>query len=174
MGVTRRQPSAAQNSNNGSSTSPSKNSQASPSSTMNAANHHLHHHNPVPDAAADIPSPKYVTPTWVKATLLLFCLITVLAWPGHWHPLDNNNNETSVRYVFFYGWLTALSTGLGVLPFALLPDVADYWVGISNGRCKSNRPAQHTCWAKRSGIDSPCNATLDESGSLDSCLSCCC
>ena len=133
MGVTRRQPpsAAAQNSNGSASKS---HPATSPSSTMSAANHHLHHHNPVPDAAADIPSPKYMTPTWVKATLLLFCLVTVLAWPGHWHPLDRQaSDETSVRYVFFYGWLTALSTGLGVLPFALLPDVADYWVGISNG-----------------------------------------
>lgn len=132
MGVTRRQPpSAASQSANGSTR---KSNTATSPSTISAANHHLHHHNPVPDAVADIPSPKYVTPMWVKATLLLFCAITVLAWPGHWHPLDRQGrSETSVRYVFFYGWLTALSTGLGVLPFALLPDVADYWVGISNG-----------------------------------------
>jgi hypothetical protein len=134
MGVTRRQPPSQKLNGSGST---SKTSAASPSAGSSSPHPLVHHHSPVPEAAADVPSPKYVTPTWVKATLVLFCVITVLAWPGHFHqPLKSGIEEsapTSVRYVFFYGWLTALSTGLGVLPFALLPDVADYWVGISNG-----------------------------------------
>jgi hypothetical protein len=130
MGVTRRQPSSSQK--------PNSLQSSSASSPSTISHHHLHHHNPVPEAAADVPAPKGVTPTWVKATLLSFCVVTILAWPGQWHPLSRHAadavaKETSVRHVFFYGWLTALSTGLGVLPFALLPDVADYWVGISNG-----------------------------------------
>jgi hypothetical protein len=126
MGVTRRQPqsSPAPRANGASSNSNSKDGgdKYSP---------HHPHHNPIPEAAADVPAPKYVTPTWVKATLVLFIAVTVLAWPGHLHP--PLGEKPTVQYVFFFGWLTALSTGIGVLPFAFLPDVADYWVGISNG-----------------------------------------
>lgn len=126
MGVTRRQPPSAstQRSNGAASNSASK--------SVSPSNHHHPHHNSVPEAAADVPAPKYVTPLWVKATLVLFIIVTVLAWPGHLHPPFGA--QPTVQYVFFYGWLTALSTGLGVLPFAFLPDVADYWVGISNGK----------------------------------------
>lgn len=33
---------------------------------------------------------------------------------------------------FYYGWLTAISTGFGAIPLAFAPNLAAYWVGISN------------------------------------------
>ena len=69
------------------------------------------------------------TPTWVVLTLLAFAVVTVVTFPHPFHP----HGEPSLQHVFYYGWLTALSTGLGVVPFIFLPDVAVYWVGISNG-----------------------------------------
>ena len=69
------------------------------------------------------------TPTWVWITLVAFLVLTVLSRPSELHP----TGTPTIHHVFFYGWLTAISTGLGALPFLFLPDVATYWVGISNG-----------------------------------------
>lgn len=71
---------------------------------------------------------KEKTPPWVPVILGLFAVITVTTIPRPFHP----EGEPSVQHVFYYGWLTALSTGLGVLPFVFLPDVPTFWVGISN------------------------------------------
>jgi hypothetical protein len=69
------------------------------------------------------------TPVWVLAGLAATAVVTVVAIPHPFQPVA----EPTIRHVFYYGWLTALSTGLGVAPFVFLSDVAAYWVGISNG-----------------------------------------
>ena len=38
----------------------------------------------------------------------------------------------SVAHVWWYGWVTALSTGLGALPMAFVKDVGEWWVGLGN------------------------------------------
>ena len=38
----------------------------------------------------------------------------------------------SVAHVWWYGWVTALSTGLGALPMAFVKDVGEWWVGLAN------------------------------------------
>lgn len=68
------------------------------------------------------------TPFWVPCLLTVFAIITIVAVPHPFHP----QGEPSLNHVFYYGWLTALSTGLGVIPFIVLPDVPTFWVGISN------------------------------------------
>jgi zinc transporter, ZIP family len=74
------------------------------------------------------------TPTWVYVLLVAFAIITVVTCPRPFQP----HGEPTVHHVFFYGWLTAISTGLGVLPFIFhVTNVASYWVGISNGESKS-------------------------------------
>ena len=73
---------------------------------------------------------KEVTPVWVYALLGVFFLVTVTTIPHPFHP----QGEPTLQHVFYYGWLTALSTGLGVAPFLFIPDVPSFWVGISNGR----------------------------------------
>jgi hypothetical protein len=56
------------------------------------------------------------------------------------HPL-HPENEPTAQHVFYYGWLTAISTGLGVVPLLFAPNLASYWVGVSNGR--SERLCMH-------------------------------
>jgi zinc transporter, ZIP family len=71
------------------------------------------------------------TATWVYLLLVLFAVVTFVAVPVPLHPLPGV--APTIQHVFYYGWLTAMSTGLGALPFVLVPDVATFWVGISNG-----------------------------------------
>ena len=65
---------------------------------------------------------------WSALALLVF--LTFFLMP---HPL-HAEGEPSIQHVFYYGWLTAVSTGFGVVPLIFAPDLASYWVGISNGR----------------------------------------
>jgi len=71
------------------------------------------------------------TPAWVYLLLVLFAIITNATIPEPFHP--PHGQEPTITHVFYYGWLTAISTGLGALPFLLVPDVESFWVGISNG-----------------------------------------
>lgn len=63
---------------------------------------------------------------WAALSLLIF--LTYFLMP---HPL-HAEGEPSIHHVFYYGWLTAVSTGLGVVPLILAPNLDSYWVGISN------------------------------------------
>ena len=71
------------------------------------------------------------TSPWVYAALVLFAVITYVTKPD---PLQPQHGEApSIQHVFYYGWLTAISTGLGAIPLVFAPNLASYWVGISNG-----------------------------------------
>ncbi len=61
--------------------------------------------------------------------LLLFIvvLITIFCYPQSW-------DVVTVRHVFYYGWLTAISTGAGVIPFFFIKQPDKYWMGVSNGK----------------------------------------
>jgi hypothetical protein len=79
--------------------------------------------------------PAATTERWVYALLVIFAITTVATCPRPFHP----QGKPTVNHVFFYGWLTAISTGLGVFPFVFLPNVSSYWVGISNGEYRIER-----------------------------------
>lgn len=81
------------------------------------------------------------TPTWVYALLVLFAVITVVTYPVPFQP----HGEPTLKHVFFYGWMTAISTGCGVLPFMVMPNVPKFWVGISNGKTKRTTSACVVC-----------------------------
>lgn len=34
--------------------------------------------------------------------------------------------------VFYYGWISAISTGFGVLPLCFVTEMKEYWIGVSN------------------------------------------
>ena len=38
----------------------------------------------------------------------------------------------SKYHVWWYGWLTALSTGLGAVPMIWYKDVSEWWLGVGN------------------------------------------
>eukprot|EP00980_Cylindrotheca_fusiformis_P008908 scaffold1900_cov123-Cylindrotheca_fusiformis.AAC.34 len=86
------------------------------------------------DAAAKCNDEKkkefHKTETWVYAALILLAVISYYGMPN---PLQPHHGEApSVQHVFYYGWLTAISTGLGAIPLAFTPNLASYWIGISN------------------------------------------
>ena len=72
----------------------------------------------------------------------LFAFITVYMYPGEQSMQQqlqdqdsnthNHSGAPSVGYVFYYGWITAISTGLGVLPFLFVTDASEFWIGMCN------------------------------------------
>jgi hypothetical protein len=74
---------------------------------------------------------KHVTSPAIYASLVFFAAVTYFAMP---HPLQpHHGEEPSIQHIFYFGWLTAISTGLGVIPLIFAPNLAAFWVGISNG-----------------------------------------
>lgn len=55
-------------------------------------------------------------------------LITIYTYPTDCWTVE----KVSVHHVFYYGWITAVSTGVGSLPFFFLNDPNKYWMGVSN------------------------------------------
>mmetsp|Transcript_26480 Transcript_26480/g.37953 ORF Transcript_26480/g.37953 Transcript_26480/m.37953 type:complete len:359 (+) Transcript_26480:268-1344(+) len=60
---------------------------------------------------------------WV---LLIF--ISIVTYPGSL----SFTGDASIAHVWYYGWITALSTGLGVLPLVFIPHLDKFWIGASN------------------------------------------
>lgn len=61
--------------------------------------------------------------------LILFITVTT-------YPSDNNSErKVTLQHVWYSGWITAVATGAGVLPFFFLERPNKYWMGISNGKC---------------------------------------
>ena len=58
---------------------------------------------------------------------LLVVLVSIFTLPEDW-------SFVRTQHVWYYGWITALSTGVGVLPFFFFSEPDKYWMGISNGR----------------------------------------
>jgi len=70
------------------------------------------------------------TSPWVYGALVLFAVISYVTIPDPLQP--PHGQHPSIQHVFYYGWLTAISTGLGALPLVFSPSLGSYWVGISN------------------------------------------
>lgn len=73
---------------------------------------------------------RHPTPTWAYLAFLAIIVISYVTLPQPLQP--HHGEEPSIQHVFYYGWLTAVSTGLGAVPLAFAPDLSAYWVGISN------------------------------------------
>ena len=63
--------------------------------------------------------------------LLVFITITIAAYPYH------APAKVTSQIVFYYGWITAVFTGLGVVPFYFVANPKHYYLGISNGTTTS-------------------------------------
>jgi len=72
-------------------------------------------------------------PTPVSSIVLMAILVilTVVTIPSPLQPIG----KPTLLHVWYYGWITAISTGLGVLPLVFMPNLDSYWIGISNGMC---------------------------------------
>ena len=60
--------------------------------------------------------------------LLLLVLITIFTYPDF-----SASSKVGIRQVWYYGWITAVSTGAGVIPFFFVSEPTKFWMGISNG-----------------------------------------
>jgi hypothetical protein len=58
--------------------------------------------------------------------LIILIAVTVFSQPD-W------TQKVSVHHVWYYGWITAISTGLGSIPFYFFPEPDKFWMGVSNG-----------------------------------------
>jgi len=63
------------------------------------------------------------------AAVVLMAAITHLSKPSSFHPIGAPH---TIQHVFYYGWIAALSTGLGVLPLLFMHKIQDVWLGLSN------------------------------------------
>ena len=64
--------------------------------------------------------------------LLILILVTIFTRPD-WR------EKVSVHHVWYYGWITAISTGFGAIPFYFFPEPDKYWMGVSNGKKKEEK-----------------------------------
>ncbi|GMI39997.1 hypothetical protein TrCOL_g13878 [Triparma columacea] len=62
--------------------------------------------------------------TWIGLTLIT--LISILCYPPTFDP------PVTLLQVFYFGWITALSTGLGVVPLVVWREPSEFWLGVSD------------------------------------------
>mmetsp|Transcript_5661 Transcript_5661/g.7237 ORF Transcript_5661/g.7237 Transcript_5661/m.7237 type:complete len:351 (-) Transcript_5661:252-1304(-) len=68
------------------------------------------------------------TPTITIVAMILIVAISVFTLPDSLQPVG----RPTVQHVWYFGWISALSTGLGVLPLIVSPEFDTYWVGVTN------------------------------------------
>lgn len=73
---------------------------------------------------------RHPTPTWAYLAFAAIVIVSYVTLPSPLQP--QHGEEPSIQHVFYYGWLTAVSTGLGAVPLAFAPNLSTYWVGVSN------------------------------------------
>jgi hypothetical protein len=75
---------------------------------------------------------------WGALTLSLVLAITLFGSPQFLSLFrsqsQSDETETSLHEVWYYGWITAVSTGLGITPFFFVKKPNRHWMGVSNGR----------------------------------------
>ena len=62
-----------------------------------------------------------------KLGLFLLLACTFLSYPS-----EHYSTFATWHDVWWYGWLTALATGIGALPFYVVREIQEYWLGICN------------------------------------------
>ncbi|OWZ17171.1 Zinc (Zn2)-Iron (Fe2) Permease [Phytophthora megakarya] len=71
------------------------------------------------------------TRRYAYALAIAMIFITFYSFPMHHH--FHGRGGKNARYVWWCGWLTAVATGIGALPFYWIRDLDKYWLGICNG-----------------------------------------
>lgn len=73
-----------------------------------------------------------------RATAGLIVCVSCLSLYAMQHAEVGSDREARAR-VWWSAWLTALSTGLGALPFAFVSEFGRYWVGVCNSAWRPRR-----------------------------------
>lgn len=55
-------------------------------------------------------------------------IISFITYPESLQPVG----RPTLNHVFYFGWISALSTGLGVLPLIFSPKLDSWWIGVTN------------------------------------------
>lgn len=81
-----------------------------------------------PDPHKQQPSPQdHPTSKWTWAGYLLLVAVTKYTIPG-----ELRTSNPTAQHVWFYGWVTALSTGAGALPLILAHDMGKAMLAFGN------------------------------------------
>jgi len=65
----------------------------------------------------------------------LLCIISYIMWPEGGLYVEPGTGAITRKHVWYYGWITAVSTGLGVVPLLFVRDVGQldkFYIGMSN------------------------------------------
>lgn len=68
------------------------------------------------------------TSVLTAVSLLLIALISYVTYPDSLQPVG----RPTLNHVWYFGWISALSTGLGVLPLIFSPRLDSWWIGVTN------------------------------------------
>lgn len=77
------------------------------------------------------------TPPLTIASFIIIALISYFTFPDSLQPVG----RPTLNHVFYFGWISALSTGLGVLPLVFSPTLNNYWIGVTNGTYSTRNKA---------------------------------
>ena len=70
--------------------------------------------------------------TTSNITILLLSIIFAVSYFTYPDGLQPAGRPT-LQHVWYFGWISALSTGLGVLPLVFSPKLDSWWIGVTNG-----------------------------------------
>ena len=134
MVVTRNQAKARVNNDNGSASSSSQNG-AGPATNDGAkkSDENIKKGEKKDDGSKCIEDESKYSERRSYAILIALAVVTVVLHPrSSWFVTPNPNEKPTLHTVFYYGWISAVATGLGVLPLCFVTEMKKYWIGVSN------------------------------------------
>mmetsp|Transcript_19716 Transcript_19716/g.28773 ORF Transcript_19716/g.28773 Transcript_19716/m.28773 type:complete len:355 (+) Transcript_19716:150-1214(+) len=102
-------------------TSPSTNNNAAAATTEKPT---IHTANTASPAAEEVAK----TPMLTIVSMVAILAISYFTYPGSLQPVG----RPTLNHVWYFGWISALSTGLGVLPLMFSPSLDSWWIGVTN------------------------------------------
>lgn len=81
-----------------------------------------------------IPDDKNTSPNTTRSLSLYMLLLLITWWTAPKDPFSDTDAREPINaaHVWFYGWITALSTGIGALPFLCVTTPSGALLGVSN------------------------------------------
>ncbi len=69
----------------------------------------------------------------MRTHALFVCIVLLTVFGVYTLLMESCESQYCGNIVWWYSWLTAASTGLGVLPFMFVHDMGPWWLGFCNG-----------------------------------------